>query len=174
VQRLRKVVAYDVFADKWMLSKVGTAGPMLSLPESRVGEEEPYSDRDIAAFSAGGGMFVAGNLAMKAPRVGDPIWLGVNRGLAATGRTMEAVVVECTERTLIFRFVCEEVPLFTSGAPLLDRDGGVVGINVGGGSFGGRRFGHANHVMNIHRHLKTANYVHRDARPQGMAQPRLD
>jgi hypothetical protein len=151
-----EVGLYDLFAPNWMFAELGSAGSMLVLPEARVGEDEPYSDRDLAAFRTGPPARVTpGRLAAASPNVGEPVWLASHRkGISA--RTIEAVVVEATERTLIFRYTDpNDVAPFSSGAPLLDRDGAVAGVNVGAGFFAGQRFGHANHAASIRRHLAT-------------------
>ena len=151
---ISKVGLYDIYADNWMISSLGSAGAMLVLPGARIKDEEPRSDRDIAAFHIPEekGLSPA-PLAEKVPDVGDPIWLAAHRGKGQTGRTLAAVVVAQNDRSLIYRFLETKVPGYTSGAPLLNARGQVVGINVGGGSFKGQRFGHANHVLNIRRHL---------------------
>jgi len=153
-----EVGLYDVFAPNWMAAELGSAGSMLVLPEARVGEEEPISDRDVAAFRAFQSARVrAGRLAMETPHPGEPVWLAV-RTPSSSSRTIPAVVVEATDRTFIIRFAnSQEVAPHSSGAPLLDRDGAVVGINVGAGWFGGQRFGHANHQRSIRRHLGMTN-----------------
>lgn len=145
---------YDVFAENWMLAELGSASSMLVLPQARVGEEEPLSDRDLAAFRLSPSARVApGRLAAATPRPGDPVWLAVPRPAAAL-RSIAAVVVEVTARSFILRFTHpQEAAPYSSGAPLLDRDGAVVGINVGAGWFGGQRFGHGHHVDSIRRHL---------------------
>jgi S1-C subfamily serine protease len=48
------------------------------------------------------------------------------------------------------------MPKYSSGAPILDEDGCVVGINTGLGRFEGREFGHANPVSSIRAHLAEA------------------
>ena len=153
-----RVNLYDVFARNWMTTDLGTAGGMLPLAGARIGDEEPFSSRDIAAFKIERqGRLAPEVLAPDAPRVGDPLWLVVATERNGTTRGLPAVVVEATDRTLVFRHLGSlDVPLYTSGAPLLDGQGRVVGINVGGGLLNGARLGHANHVGNIWRHLETA------------------
>jgi len=152
---------YDPFAAKWMLARLGTAGPMLVLPHARVGEEEPYSQHDIAAFRANpAAKICCGTLADRPPDVGDPIWLAAKSPEGPVGRTTAAVVVEQTERTLIFRYdQAAHVSLTSSGAPLIDRQGRVVGINIGTGWAEGYRMGHAHHVGCIRKHLGIAGRV---------------
>ena len=149
-----KVVLYDVFAERWILAELGEAGPMLVLPEARTGEEEPFSSRDVAAFRTDGAGLAPGRLASRRPVVGDPVWLAAKPGNGSSGRTAKAVVVESTAETLVFRYEDpDQPPKYSSGAPLLDRAGDVVGLKVGAGWLDGHKLGHANHVDNIRRHL---------------------
>jgi len=153
-RHIEAVQLYDLAARNWMIAELGAAGNMLVLPGARIGGEEPYSQRDIAAFRAGPCRSLTPiGLAGADPVVGEPISL-VARGIGGTKPDQfPAVVVELTESTMIFRFQGQELPPHTSGAPLMNSYGDVVGINVGGGSFGGRLFGHANQVTSIRRHL---------------------
>ncbi len=152
---LSRVNLYDVLAVNWMLVGLGTASSMLTLPNARTGDEEPYSQRDIAAFRADPSASLSpAKLAVLPPNVGDPIWLVVNLGSRSTARTLKAVVVEQTERTLVFRYAARTAPpRYSSGAPLVNRAGEVVGINVGGGALDGDHLGHANHATSIRGHL---------------------
>ena len=149
---------YDVFAKIWALAELGSADSMLALSDARTGDEEPHSQRDIAAFRASqsADLFPV-KLAETPPNPGEPIWLVANRGPGIKERTIEAVVVELSERTLVFRYsTSKPLPQYTSGAPLINREGNVVGINVGGGFFEGQYLGHGNHVTSIRRHLNMA------------------
>ena len=155
---ITEVNLYDVFASNWMLAPLGEAGPMLVLPGARIGEEEPYSDRDIAAFwvKEAGGLKPAA-LALQPPAPGEPVWLVARPNQAAGKNTFKAVVVELTDRSLVFKFEDPgEKPKYTSGAPILNQKGQVAGIIVGGGEFKEQKLGHANHVGNIRRHLNEA------------------
>jgi len=153
------VVLYDVFASNWLFADVGTAAPMCILANARVGDPEPRSDRDIAAFTvATSSALVPATLAARRPEVGEPVWLAVYVKEGAIGRTLRCTVVESTAGTLVFRFSTPTGgPHYTSGAPLLNAAGEVVGINVGRGFLDGIRLGHANHVESIRAHLASAS-----------------
>lgn len=150
-----EVQLYDVFAPNWMVAELAMASSMLVLRDARICLDEPYSQRDVAAFRVASGAAVQpGRLAAAPPQVGEPIWLAASLGRGVPARAHQAVVVEITERTLVFRYAKDiAAPLYTSGAPLLNGAGEVVGINVGGGMFEGYRFGHASHVASLRRHL---------------------
>ncbi len=157
---ITEVLLYDVFAPNWMMTPLGTAGPMWVLPGARTDEEEPYSDKDIAVFwvkdPAG---LKPPVLATQAPAVGDPVWL-VARSNQDPGKNLfKAVVVEITDRSMVFKYEEPgEKPKYTSGAPILNKNSEVVGIIVGGGDFREQKLGHANHVGNIRKHLETARW----------------
>ena len=147
---------YDVFAPNWMAALLGRADSMLVLRDARTRQEEPFSNRDIAAFSVNSQARLSpGSLAERLPNVGDPIWLVVRKGREPNERTVACVVVQQTDRSFVFRYIedTSSLPPFTSGAPLVDAAGQVVGINVGLGTFACRAFGHANHADSIRRHL---------------------
>jgi len=151
--QITDVQLYDPFAANWVLNRLGAARDMLPLPDARICSNEPYSQQDIAAFRlVPSSVFQPLRLATAPPRVGEPIWLAVNLGHGARQRAEQAVTVEITDKTFIFRFAAHDLPLYTSGAPLLNRTGEVVGINVGGGTFEKQKLGHGVSVLSV-RHL---------------------
>lgn len=161
---ITEVNIYDVFADNWMMAPLGSASPMLVLPDARTDDEEPYSDRDIAAFWVKDpeGMQPA-SLAQQVPSVGDPIWLAARSNEDPGKNLFKAVVVEITDRSMVFKYESPgEKPKYTSGAPMVNKNGEVVGIIVGGGEFNDQKLGHANHVGNIRRHLARINQDQND------------
>lgn len=154
-----QVHLYDVFASNWMRAPLGSARPMLVLRDARIGELEPSCQRDIAAFllDTPQPCRQPHRLAASQPKIGQSIWLAAARAGGQITRTVPATVVESSDGALIFRYADpSEPPRHTSGAPLLDAMGHVVGINIGGGQFAGRHFGHAIHVTSVRRHLSDA------------------
>ncbi len=159
------VQLYDVLKRQWALYELGTAGPMVVLPNSRTADEEPFAFRDIAAFRMTHAQLAKAvyslaprPLALRDPEAGEPVWLAA--AMPDGSRTRQAVCVESTPRGLIFRYVdTKGIAKHSSGAPIVDRDGAVVGINTGLGRLEQYEFGHANPVSSIRTHLATATIV---------------
>jgi hypothetical protein len=147
---------YDVLKEQWPLFELGNAGSMLVLPHARTADEEPVAFRDIAAFRVAPTCLVnVGLLAERDPEPGEPVWLAA--AMPDRSRTRRAVCVERTSRSLIFRYTeSKEMAKHSSGAPILDESGCVVGINTGLGRYEGYEFGHANPVSSIRTHLSEA------------------
>jgi hypothetical protein len=139
-----------------MLSELGDARDMLVLSKARIGTVEPYCQNDMAAFRVvPPSSLQPARLATAPPEVGEPVWLAVNPGRDAKERTCEAVTVEITDKTFIFRFApTAKFPPYTSGAPLLNHKGEVVGLNVSAGIVDQHKFGHGVHAANMRSHLR--------------------
>jgi hypothetical protein len=103
------------------------------------------ASRDVAVFSvftdAGlGGLqavqqvpLTALPFAAKAPKVGDPVWVAAALE-GQPGSLWQAKVVEISPGFLFFEYTNRELKLDgTTGAPVLDAAGAVVGLNVGFG-----------------------------------------
>jgi hypothetical protein len=144
---------YDPYTANWVLSELGSAGEMLHLADARICGVEPYSQRDVAAFrTLPASRIQPLQLANALPVAGEPVWLAANLGRGVRERTLQAVVVEVTDETFVFRFAYPTtLPPYTSGAPLINSVGDVIGVNVGGGVLDGYRFGHAVHVASLRR-----------------------
>jgi len=153
---INSVHLYDVFQIEWMFHEFGTVGPMLTLPNARTGDPEPYSFRDIAAFWID--PFAIRNpleLAQDGPEPGEPVWLAA--AMPDGTRSRLAVCVENSPHCFVFRYEERKtLPKLVSGAPILNREGKIVGINTGIGIVSGREFGHANPVESIRSHLHNA------------------
>jgi len=149
------VQLYDPYGANWILSELGSAGEMLTLPRARICTSEPYSQRDVAAFRVlPASKFQPLRVARAMPAVGDPVWLAANLGRGIRERTSPAVVAELTDDTFVFRYAKPAaLPPYTSGAPVLNRAGEVVAVNVGGGTLDGYRIGHGAHVVSLRRHF---------------------
>jgi hypothetical protein len=155
-KQVTSVRLYDVLQELWMLCALGDAGPMLVLPNARIGEQEPIAFRDIAAFHVKSQQTLSSvRLANEDPEPGDPVWLAA--AMPDQSRTRRAVCVENTPRCFIFRYEePKRLPNHASGAPILDRHGAVVGINTGRGRLGKYEVGHANPLSSIRAHLAEA------------------
>jgi Trypsin-like peptidase domain/Zinc finger, ZZ type len=152
---ITQVRLYDAFADNWVLAELGSADSMLVLPSARVGEPEPCSKQDIAGFRVDPHTSLnAAKIADRDPAVGEAVWLVANQ---FAKRSFEAIVVEPVKDSFIFRFrSTKALSKNTSGAPLVNSDGEIVGINVGAGFFEGHWFGHGNFATSIRSHLDSA------------------
>lgn len=93
--------------------------------------------RDLAAFPVAGeaGSLPALHLASAPPAIGEPVWLvaqtiGEPRSTALTHR---GVVMAVTDHVLAFVYDQPISITATSGAPIVNARGEVVGVNYGGG-----------------------------------------
>ena len=96
-------------------------------------------------------------LAKAEPKKGDRLWLyGRQRG-ADKLEFYPCKVVSSDSRELDYEFDSKNIKMAgTSGAPVLNADGEVVAINIGGSEQKGKLIGYGNPLLSIESHLEKA------------------
>jgi hypothetical protein len=96
-------------------------------------------------------------LAKTAPKIGDRLWLyGRQRG-SENLELMPCTAVTSSALELDYEFDNNAIKLAgTSGAPVLNADSQVVGINIGGSEQKGKLIGYGNPLPSIVAHLQKA------------------
>jgi Trypsin-like peptidase domain len=112
---------------------------------------------DVASFELPNYQGAALDMALKNPVIGDRVFLlGRPRG-EETLRMIPAKVVRSSPAMLDYEFEVAGINLAgTSGAPILNEAGDVVGINVGGVSIRGKQMGFANPVSSFSTKVRQA------------------
>lgn len=139
--KVTAVVARDAFATNNVCARSSAALVVTDAAPMGGGVE---AGRDVAAFSVAEtsltGLSAVQQVplaplafAAKAPKVGDPVWLASPvEGQQAS--LYPGKVVEISAGFLFFEYTDRSLNLIgTSGAPILDASGAVVGMNVGFG-----------------------------------------
>jgi hypothetical protein len=112
---------------------------------------------DVAAFWVAGSPDVTAlPLASDDPKQGEPVWLAcpVIAGAPPQRRLHAAHIYAAEDRKLYYRYENSQIELrATSGAPVLNSNGEVVAINLGGGELEGELIGVGNPVSRFGPHL---------------------
>jgi hypothetical protein len=137
---LRHVDIRDAFSGR----NAGRTTATLLIPEAHVMKDDAKGD--VAAFriarppplSIAGGTttpLVIRPLAEKAPKEGDVVFLAASVVSAPKGqRSFPARVLEVSDAWLFYKFEDPTLDLAgTPGAPILDAEGAIVGMQLGGG-----------------------------------------
>lgn len=143
--------------DAWTDAPVAETGPALPLPDAVV-MGGPTASLDLAAFPLlptdpaappveGAIPAHPAKLAAALPKVGDPVWLAAPLMNAAPDapHLLPAKVVEVNKDWLFYSFADTALDLTaTSGGPVLNAAGEVVGVHLGGGKVESELVGSAN------------------------------
>jgi len=151
---VRGVILYDAFSQ----AEVARAGPMLELPEAAPWNKADTGD--VAAFWASkDSQLSPAKLGESLPTAGQAIWLAasLNDGPERDQLLHRAVVRLSKREGINFQYDSTNLNLLaTSGAPLIDSDGRVIGINVGVINLGDKTFGTGSPVTLIRPILNKA------------------
>ncbi|WP_224245600.1 trypsin-like peptidase domain-containing protein [Hyalangium gracile] len=139
--------------------ELNPAGPMVVLPSAGHAPDTDEVDwsMDVAAFRAPESLAPrALRLSAKNAEVGEEVWLvaEVLGGKTASQRMHRARVATSKPRLLAYSF--EDTTLVmraTSGAPVVNARGEVVGIHLAGGLVDGTLWGQAHPVESVRTHL---------------------
>lgn len=109
---------------------------------------------DVVAFIVEpAGDYMTLPLATALPREGEELWM-LSPAWGAGGKAHKVTVKDADDDSILYVFQSTTINLTaTSGAPLVNADGEVVGINIGGGRRGGAMLGVGNPAVAIRAHL---------------------
>jgi hypothetical protein len=138
-------------SEAWTKAALSPAAAPLTLPGVRPMEKDASGDFAMMLLPAG---LVSGNVAPTAGRplaaanakVGDTVWVAAPLldGPELSLHAHQATVVQVDKSWLIYEYKEPGLNLVaTTGAPVLDKDGNVVGLNLGGGQDQGKLYGSA-------------------------------
>ena len=141
-----------------------TSTDMLLIPTARAFSQHDAT-HDVAAFRLLAYCGAALSVASANPKVGDAVFLLARPREEHQLRLLRAVVSRVGKDALEYVYDEGKVNFAgTSGAPVLNQAGEVVGINLGGGEFKGKTFGFANPAFSfvppVAAGFKASNPVH--------------
>lgn len=152
------------FVDAWSKEKVGTDTTPVRVPGAHVMAQDAVGDLALFRLPASFDRISSGTqvpfhaltLAAADPKLGDPVWLAASV-IGSDARLHAAKVVEVKPTFLFIEYAGAPLDLTaTSGAPIVNARGEVVGINLGGGLDNGKTIGAAGPVSSIRKNLTEA------------------
>ena len=138
------------------------AGPYLKIADAHPLDETGV-DKDLAVFPLRTKQEAnAFELADRSPERDDRVYMFARLRGESEPKLLPGTVIRSSDTELVYLF---ESSVFdaagTSGAPILNSDGKVVGMNVGGTESNGKQYGFANPAAAIRKELATARRNYR-------------
>lgn len=135
-------------------STIVTAGASLKLADAHP-SDRTGTDKDLAVFPVTAKSNVDGFVLAEAPpEKGAAVWMYARLRGQTEPRLFLAVVVRSSDTQLVYRFTGGRFDAAgTSGAPVLDSSGKVVGMNVAGNESSSNQYGFANPATSIRAEL---------------------
>ena len=133
--------------------KISSRSP-LTIPNAKALDEHGV-EHDVAAFEVlKNDECVALKLAKKNPNVGEEVWLYAQTEGDAHPKLFSGKVLFADSTQLDYSFNGSPIVFTgTSGAPVLNKDGDVVAINIGGREKSGTSVGSGNPAVSVLKHL---------------------
>jgi len=121
-------------------------------------DTNPNVDKDIVAIYFGEKLKANRlKLSSKLPRKGETVWLAAPTMLGVEPKLHKATVKLASDKMLYFEYEEKDIILMaTSGAPIVNASGEVVGLNIGGGEQEGKTIGVANPCTSMLKMIKKA------------------
>lgn len=152
---LPNVIKRVTFTEAYNDQYCGECDKVLKIADAKT---NPSVDKDIAAIYYGDKLNANRlKLSSKLPKKGEIVWLAAATLLGPEPRLHKARVTSASDKSLIFEYEESDIVLnATSGAPIINSSGEVVGLNIGGGEQFGVMKGIANPCTSINKMLKKA------------------
>jgi hypothetical protein len=144
-----------VFTDAYNDSECGECEKILKIEDA---DTYPEVNKDIVAFYYGENLNANRlKLSSKLPKKGETVWLAAPTILSVEPRLHKAKVKSASNKMLVFEYEEKDIELTaTSGAPILNSKGEVVGLNAAGGEQNGKKIGVANPCTGMAKMIKKA------------------